>query len=463
MRDLTHGSIPRHITMLATPIAVSMLVQTLYYLVDLYFISRLGGTALAGASAAGNVFFLVLATTQMLSVGTVAVVAHAVGNSDRDRANLAFNQSVLIAAILATSVLIAGYLGLGDLYIERIGADAETVAAGKTYLVWLIPGLSIQFAIVAMGGALQGTGIVKPTMVVQILSVLANIVLTPILIAGWLTGRPMGVAGAALASTLATALGVLLMTIYFVRLERYVRLDPARLRPRPEIIRRILAIGAPAGGEFALMFVYLMVIYAVIRVFGAEAQAGFGLGMRVMQAVFLPALAIAFATPAIAGQNYGARNGARVRETFRTAALMNVGFMLGLTLLCQWNPRLLVQGFSNEEAVLVVATGFLATISWNFVAAGLNFTCSGIFQGVGNTIPSLAATATRLVTFVVPVFWLARRPDFEIVHVWYLSVATVTFQVLVSLWLLRRELRRRLAFDTGPASSVGVPEVPESP
>ncbi len=164
----------------------------------------------------------------------------------------------------------------------------------------------------------------------------------------------------------------------------------------------MLGIGLPAGAEFFLMFVYMAVIYAVIRGFGAAAQAGFGVGVRMMQAVFLPALAIAFAVPAIAGQNFGARDAARVRRTFATAAALNVGVMAALTLLCQWRPEWLVAGFAGDPEILAVAAGFMGIISWNFVATGLVFTCSGMFQGLGNTWPSLASSATRLVTFVTP-------------------------------------------------------------
>ncbi len=297
-----------------------------------------------------------------------------------------------------------------------------------------------------MGAALQGTGIVKPTMVVQLLTVVVNIVLTPILVAGWGPGPAMGVAGAGLASTLAAATGVVLMAFYFVRLERYVGFDFRLLKPRGEILRRMLGIGLPAGGEFALMFVFLATIYAVI--------SGFGVGARVMQAVFLPALAVAFATPAVAGQNFGARQANRVRLTFRTSALMNVVFMTALTVFCQWRPEWLVASFSSDPEIVAVAAGFMTIVSWNFVAYGLNITCSGMFQGLGNTLPALASTATRLVTFVVPAFWLAGRPGFHIEQVWYLSVATMTLQALVSLGLLRWQLARRLrSFGTAPTEA----------
>lgn len=208
----------------------------------------------------------------------------------------------------------------------------------------------------------------------------------------------------------------------------------------------MLGIGIPAGGEFGLMFVYFAVIYAVISTFGATAQAGFGIGIRMMQAVFLPALAVSFAAPAIAGQNYGAGNASRVRETFRTIMLINFVFMVTLTLLCQVRPEWLVQSFTSDAAVLEVATVFMTVISWNFVANGVIFTCSGMFQGMGNTVPGLISTATRLVTFVVPVFWLASRSGFRIEQVWYASVASMTLQAVVSFSLLRWQFARRLQF-----------------
>lgn len=444
MRDLTRGSIAAHIAAMAVPIAVGIVVQTLYTLVDLYFVSRLGDVPLAGVSTAGNLMFLFLGLNQTLSVGTIATVSHAVGAQDRPRANRVFNQAVLLAGALTTVTLLGGYLGLAELYVGALGADAETVAAGTTYLMWFLPALALYFPTTAMGAALQGTGIVKPTMIVQMLSVLLNVILTPILVAGWGTGRPMGVAGAGLSSSLSAAAGTLMMAFYFVRLERYVRFDFAAMRPRFDLIRRMLGIGIPSGGEFALMFVFMAVIYSVIKVFGATAQAGFGVGMRVMQAIFVPALAIAFSTPAIAGQNFGAGNFERVRRTFQTAAAAIVTFMILLTALCQWRPEVLLSPFSSNGEVLEFAAVFMTIVSWNFAINGLIFTCSGMFQGLGNTWPALASTATRIVTFVFPAFWLARQPGFRIEHVWYLSVATTALQAVVSLVLLRWQLGVKL-------------------
>ena len=446
MHDLTEGSITRHLIRLALPIAIGMLFQTLYFLVDLYFVARISDAAIAGVGAAGNLTFVVMALTQVLGVGTVTLIAQAVGRKDHDDANLVFNQSLVIAAICAAITLAGGYASVGA-YMQTLGADAATRQAGVDYLSWYLPGLALQFALVSMGSALRGTGVAKPTMLVQMLTVVLNAILAPVLIAGWGSGHPLGVAGAGLATTISLAFGVLLLALYFARLEKFVGFAGHLWAPRLETWRRILRIGLPAGGEFALMFVYMAVIYALIRDFGATAQAGFGIGGRVMQAIFLPAIAIAFASSPVAGQNVGAGRFDRVRATFRASAAIGSVIMLALTLMCQFEPGWFVRGFTQDAGVVAVASEFLRYISWNFVASGIVFTCSGLFQALGNTVPALLSSASRLLTFALPAIWLSRQPGFELHHVWIVSMVSVALQALLSLWLLRRQLQQRL----GPA------------
>lgn len=443
MKDLTQGSIVRHVLVMAAPIAAGMIFQTLYFLIDLYFVGELGHTALAGVGAAGNATFVIFALTQVLGVGTVALISHAAGRKDQADANLVFNQSVALGVACTVVTLIAGF-ALTRPYLHLVAADPGVIDAGAEYLYWFIPGLALQFALIVMGSALRGTGIVQPTMFVQMITVVINAILAPVLIAGWGTGVSLGVAGAGLASSIAVAVGVLLMWLYFRKLEHYVSFNSAQWRPQLKQWKRIFDIGLPAGGEFAVMFIYIGVIYIVIGHFGAEAQAGFGVGSRVMQSIFLPAMAIAFAAGPIAGQNFGAKNHERVRETFRVAAMLSCAVMAAITLLTQLQPALLIGPFSEEADVTAVGALFLQMISWNFVAQGIIFTCSSVFQGLGNTKPALLSSASRLITFAVPAFLIAGLPGFQIEHVWYLSIVSVTLQAGVSLWLLRAEFGRRL-------------------
>jgi Na+-driven multidrug efflux pump len=196
--------------------------------------------------------FLIFALTQTLGVGIVALVSQAVGGGDQWEANLVFNQSLALAGSCALLTLAAGYAGVAA-YMRVMSAGAATAAAGTSYLYWFIPGLALQFALVAMGSALRGTGIVQPTIVVQGLTVLLNVLLAPVLIAGWGTGHALGVVGAGLASTLAIAAGVVMLAAYFIKLEKYVAMHPALWAPRLAVWGRLLKIGLPAGAALAPM------------------------------------------------------------------------------------------------------------------------------------------------------------------------------------------------------------------
>lgn len=445
MKDLTHGPITGHLLRMASVMLIGMVGQTLYYIVDLYFVAGLGPHAIAGVGAAGNIAFVVLALTQILNVGTVALISHAAGRKDQADANLVFNQSLALSAIIGLFVIVAGYL-LTESYVRSIGADEEMVQAGVSYLYWFLPGLALQFAMVSMSAALRGTGIVQPTMTVQILTVLLNVALAPVLIAGWGTGHPLGVAGAGLASTIAIAVGVLMLTLYFTKLEKYVGFHSEQWQPNFAYWKRILNIGLPAGGEFFVMFLSMALMYWLIRQFGAEAQAGYGIGQRVMQAIFLPAMAIAFSVAPIAGQNFGARRADRVREAFRMAIALESAVMVVITLLAQIAPSFFIKIFTNDDRVIEVGTDFLQIISWNFIGSGIIFTCSGMFQAMGNTWPALLSGVSRLLLFAIPAVWLSYQPDFHLHTVWQVSVATVILQAFISYFLVQTEMRKKLAF-----------------
>jgi Na+-driven multidrug efflux pump len=119
--------------------------------------------------------------------------------------------------------------------------------------------------------------------------------------------------------------------------------------------------------------------------------------------------------------------------------------MVSFMILAQVKPELLLAGFSNDRETMEIAYLFLRIISLNMVAQGLIFTCSSMFQGLGNTKPVLLSSATRVFTYSVPAIWLSTRPGFRMEHVWYLSLAATTLQAGLSLWLLRREFRKRMA------------------
>lgn len=454
MRDLTQGSITGHLLSMAGFIAVGLIFQTMYFIVDLYFVSRLGNAAVAGVSAAGNVFFLALAAAQLIGIGVMALVSQAMGRKESGEANLFADQALSMSLMFSALMGVLGY-GFGGMFLDALTADAESAALGRAYLYAFIPNLMVMFPANTMFAALRGAGVVMPAMVLQTITLVLNAVLAPVLIAGWGTGVALGAAGAGLASSIAAGVGIVALVIVFPRVQQVMRLRWLALKPRFAVWARIAFIGLPSALEFLLMFVIFGVIYFAIRDFGASAQAGFGIGGRIMQSIFLPAMAVAFAAAPIAGQNFGAGAYGRVRETFRQTALIGSGIMITLSILCHVAPALLARPFTDDPEVIAVTTDYLQITSWNFVASGIVMAASSLFQGMGDTRPSLLASASRLFTFALPAAWLSFQPWMELKHVWFLSVFSVALQCVLSIWLLLRTMKRKLG--VAPLSAAQTP------
>ena len=438
---------------MAAFMAVSMLVQTLYLLADLYWVGHLGKEAIAAVGVAGNLTMIVLAMTQMLGVGTTTLISHAAGRKDQARAELIFNQSLTMSIVVALGLGAIGFL-LRNAYCDALSADATTASLAKSYLLWFIPALLLQFPLVALGSTLRATGIIKPAVGFQVLSVLLNIVLAPLFIFGIGPWPRLGVLGAALATFISILIADVLMLIYFEKKYHYVRFRLPLLRPQIKTWGKMLSIGVPPGAEFALAFVYIMIVYGIIRDFGPAAQAGFGIGARVMQALFLPVVALSFAVGPVVGQNFGGRRADRVRHSVYSALGLACAMMLVLAIISYFVPAIFIRGFSNDPHVIAFGSDYLRIVSFNFVAAGLVFTASSVFQGIGNTLPPLLSSLTRLILFALPAVLLARQPGFQIRYVWYLSVASQVLQACINLLLLRRELRKKLVFEEIPVVAV---------
>jgi putative MATE family efflux protein len=436
---------------MASFMAVSMLVQTLYLLADLYWVGRLGKEAIAAVGVAGNLMMIVMALTQMLGVGTTTLIAQATGRKDQPHAESAFNQSLVMSIVIGIFFCLLGFL-VRDAYANSLSADEPTAALAKTYLNWFIPALALQFPLVTLGSTLRATGAIKPSVGLQVLSVLLNIILAPLLIFGIGPWPRLGVSGAALSTFIAILIADVLTVIYFETKYHYLRFRISQCKPQFRIWWAMLKIGIPAGAEFVLLSVYIGIVYVIIRQFGAAAQAGFGVGARVMQAMFLPVVALSFAVSPVVGQNFGGRKADRVRHSVLAAVGLAAGLMLLITILTWLTASFMISRFSKDPSVIAFGSEYLTTVAFNFVAAGVVFSSSSVFQGIGNTIPPLLSSASRLLLFAIPAFFIARAPGFHIKQVWYLSVMSQVIQACINLLLLKREMGRKLKFEEVPVA-----------
>jgi putative MATE family efflux protein len=444
MQDLTTGSLTGHLLKTTSFMLVSMVFQTLYVLVDLFWVGRLGTDAIAAVGLAGNLSFIVIAITQVLGVGATTLVSHASGRKDQERAIFLFNQSQVLALVAGLLFLAVAML-LRHQYAASQSATEGMRVATEQYLLWFIPAMALQFAMVAMGAALRGTGNFKPGMYVQTGTVIVNIVLAPFLIFGWGPFPVMGVSGAAVATFIAIVVGVVWISFYFMDAKAYLRFHFSSWRPQLRVWWEMLKIGLPAGAEFALMGIYMGVVYAITKPFGAAAQGGFTIGLRIVQSAFMPVVALAFAVAPVAGQNFAAHKGDRVRAAFKAAAGLAAGAMLAAASVIFAAAPHLMRIFTIDPEVIGVGVEYLRIVAITIVASGVTFVSSSMFQAMGNTIPSLATSALRLVVSIVPAILLSRAAGFQLAWIWYISAVAVFLQLAVNLFLLQREFRLKLA------------------
>ncbi|HEX4914962.1 MAG TPA: MATE family efflux transporter [Vicinamibacterales bacterium] len=446
MQDLTTGSLTGHLLKTTSFMLVSMVFQTLYVLLDLFWVGRLGTDAIAAVGLSANLSFIVIAITQVLSVGATTVVSHASGRKDQQQAIFLFNQSQVLSMAAGLLFLAVAMIFRSQYAAAQSSTEAMRIAT-EEFLLFFIPAMALQFAMVAMGAALRGTGNFKPGMWVQTGTVLINMVLAPFLIFGWGPFPALGVSGAALSTLIAVVAGVIWISFYFIDAHAYLRFHLASWKPQFRVWWDMLKIGLPAGAEFALMGVYMAVVYAITKPFGAAAQGGFTIGLRIVQSAFLPVVALGFAVAPVAGQNFAARQGDRVLAAFKAAAALAAGAMLLAAIVIFLAADAMMRIFTTDPEVIAVGVEYLHIVAITFVGSGITFVSSSMFQAMGNTIPSLITSGMRLVLSVVPAILLSRVAGFHLTWIWYISAVAVFLQMAVNLLLLQREFRLKLAYN----------------
>jgi len=269
----------------------------------------------------------------------------------------------------------------------------------------------------------------------------------------------MGVSGAAVATFLAIVVGVVWISFYFIDAKAYLRFHFGHWKPQVRVWWDMLKIGLPAGAEFALMGLYMGVVYAITKPFGAPAQGGFTIGLRVVQSAFLPIVALGFAVAPVAGQNFAAGKGDRVRAAFKTAASMGAMFMLLIAVGMYFGAAAVMRIFTTDPDAIAVGVEYLQIVVVTFVPSGITFVSSSMFQALGNTIPPLATSTVRILIAAIPAIFLARLAGFHLTWIWYLGAVATLLQMTLNLILLQREFRLKLDAAQTPmplAAGVGI-------
>jgi Na+-driven multidrug efflux pump len=290
-----------------------------------------------------------------------------------------------------------------------------------------------------LSGALDFTGNVRVGVLAQIAMVVLNAVFTPLFVFGWLGLPRLEVEGAAFATFAAGTLVMGGLVAYSLRGDSYLTLAPRRWLARPVMLKDALKIGLPVGIEGAVAAAYLLVIAMMLRSFGEEQQAAFGIGQRVLQAVLIPLLALSSATSVLAGQNHGAGRGDRVRETLRTSIRLGlVGAPLLLVAIESLAPT--IGGWFSDDAVVIsMAATFLRIVAVGLVPLACAFAVFAVLSGMGNTRSSLHAQLACATLVVGAAMLVSRLPGFAASRLWWILVAGNGLQALLAWQFARRQ------------------------
>jgi putative MATE family efflux protein len=284
-------------------------------------------------------------------------------------------------------------------------------------------------------------GNTKTPMIIMLQANLLNILLDPLLIFGRLGLPAMGVRGAALASLISQiyALGVYAYLIFIKGSHIDIR---GKWQLNAGIIRNSLSIGIPSGMNHFMLAANLLITYRVIGKYGTAAIASIGIGFRILQAIYIPVIALASAMAAIVGQNYGAGNYERITDAFKRAWIISMMFMILCTFICRLFPEAIIGTFSSDAKVIRFGIIYLMIFSLGNVMVGTIMVAGVAFQGLGKTYPSLAGAVLDNALFAGLVFTLPAYFNWGIQSIWWIKVTTAAIESLVVAVWLKGQLQR---------------------
>ena len=426
---------------MSIPAMFSMLIQSLYNVVDSIFVAQLDEFALTAVSLAFPVQQLMIAVGVGTAIGTGSLISRRLGEKRREAASLAAENGLFLAAL---SYLLFALLGLfGTETFIRAFASSEIVAEYScTYTYIVTIGSFGLFLSSCLEKTLQATGNMIFPMLIQLTGAVTNIVLDPIMIFGLFGFPKLGVAGAALATILGQILGMVLAAILVHCREHEVNFELKKFRPRAGVIREIYAVGFPSIIMQAISSVMVSFLNLILIRFSEAAVSVLGAYFKLQSFVFMPVFGLTQGALPIIGYNYGAGSKKRMMQALRYATLIACGIMGVGELVFNLFPSQLLWMFNPSEEMLRLGIPALRTISLCFLPAAVGIVFSTFFQAVGSGGKSLMVSMLRQLVILMPAAYLLSRVGVN--FVWYAFPIAEVFSLGASVLLLIRTKRRQV-------------------
>ena len=418
---------------MSLPMVLSMMVNSLYNIVDSFFVAQISEDAMTALSLVYPVQNFVNAIGIGFGIGINAVIAIHLGAGDEKKANMATTQGMLLALIHAVILTVAGIAVMPG-FLRMFTSSEKVIDLGIRYSVIVF---LFTFAIVlgvAFEKVFQAVGAMKVTMLSLMCGCIANIILDPVLIFGLGPFPALGIEGAALATGLGQVLTLVIYIAVYLRWPIRVKICRKYCRPDRRMIARLYAIGIPATLNLALPSLLISALNAILASFSQIYVLVLGIYYKLQTFLYLPANGFVQGMRPVIGFNYGAREHRRVKQIYRIVLCMSGLIMIFGTIICLAVPEKLMELFTQNEETIRAGETALRIISAGFIISAVSVTSSGALEGLGKGVPSLVISLFRYVLVIIPAAYILSR-IFGAVGVWHgfwiaeLITAAVAFAV----------------------------------
>jgi putative MATE family efflux protein len=415
-----------------------MLMESVFAVVDVYFVSSLGASAIATVGLTEAVLTLIYAVGIGFSMGTTALVARRIGEKKPREAGDAAVQAIVVSVVASLPFSVAGIVFAKDL-LALMGADAWSLEHGYRYMVWMLGGNLVIMLIFVINAIFRGAGDAAMAMRVLWLANGINLVLDPLLIFGWGPIPAMGIEGAAIATNIGRGVGVLVQFWVLFRGAKHIRLLASQVRVNWEVMRRLVRTSLGGIGQFIIATSSWIGLVRIASEFGSEVVAGYTIAVRIFIFTLMPAWGVSNAAATLVGQNLGANQPERAERSVWITGFVNMAFLGCVSVVYIGLSEMLVRIFTSDPGVVAAGSECLRVVSYGYVFFAWGMVMPQAFNGAGDTM-----TPTKINFFL---FWLLEIPLAYVLAlplgmresgVFWSIVIAESLAGVVGIWLFRR-------------------------
>lgn len=436
--DYTQIGMKKAIFLLAVPMILELIMESTFAVVDIYFVGRLGASAVATVGLTETYLFLLYSIAMGLSMAVTAIIARRIGEKNKEEAGISAIQSIFIAILASVPFSIAGIFFAKDL-LALMGADEWALETGYRYTQWMLGGNGVIMLLFIINAIFRGAGDAAIAMRILWISNGINIILDPLLIFGLGPFPELGIEGAAIATNIGRGIGVLTQLWLLFKGGKHISAKLSQLYWNGKTMLSIFRTSLGGIGQMIVAMTSWIFIMRILADIGSEAVAGSTIALRIMMFTMMPAWGLSNAAATLVGQNLGAGNPERAESAVWKTGLYNMIFLVGVSIVYFFFNHSLMRIFTNDERVIEIGAEWLRILSFSYFVYGWWMVSTQAFNGAGDT---RTPTKINLVFFwliQIPLsYLLAIKLGWQHSGVFWAIFFSETAVGLFTLWLFTR-------------------------